>query len=100
MLTTSSTRFLPPQHCECKLNVGSHDTRCVRLHRYRWWFNLPTDSSYPTLPWVCVCICVREFCNESVCVCEGESSVLRECVCVCVRGFCIACVCVCVCVCE
>src|SRR4029434_9334506 len=95
MLTTSSTRFLPPQHCECKLNVGSHDTRCVRLHRYRWWFNLPTDSSYPTLPWVCVfvsmCTCTLLF----IFVCGGVCVCVSVCVCVggglvghvCVRDF-------------
>ena len=54
MLTTSSTWFFLPKQVEngeCKLNLGSHDKNCAWLPRYRWWANLPSGSSYPTLPY-------------------------------------------------
>ena len=30
----------------------SQDKNCIWLLRYRWWTNLPTGSSYPTLPYL------------------------------------------------
>lgn len=54
ILTTSPMCFSASQqdgNDGCFLNLWSHDKTCARLPRYKGWVNLPTGSSYLTLPY-------------------------------------------------